>query len=110
MSPRNPTPLGGRTAVITGAGPGIGRPRQRLSAHGCPIAIVDANGETLAATAALLDGPTLMRTLDVRDRQRQLALTVDVRERLHIPGRSGSRVRERLNDSVESRLPDFCPG
>ena len=69
------------TAVITGAGSGIGRGlAQRLSAHGCPVAIVDSNPETLAATAALLDGPTLMRTLDVRDRQGQLALAAEVRE------------------------------
>jgi NAD(P)-dependent dehydrogenase (short-subunit alcohol dehydrogenase family) len=81
MSPRNLTPLAGRTAVITGAGSGIGRGlAQRLSAHGCPVAIVDANAETLAATAALLDGPTLVRTLDVRDRQGQLALAAEVRE------------------------------
>jgi NAD(P)-dependent dehydrogenase (short-subunit alcohol dehydrogenase family) len=81
MSSRKPTPLAGRTAVITGAGSGIGRGlAQRLSAHGCPVAIVDANPETLAATAALLDGPALVRTLDVRDRQGQLALAAEVRE------------------------------
>jgi NAD(P)-dependent dehydrogenase (short-subunit alcohol dehydrogenase family) len=81
MSSRNPTPLAGRTAVITGAGSGIGRGlAQRLSAHGCPLALVDANSETLAATAALLEGPTLVRTLDVRDRQGQLAFAAEVRE------------------------------
>jgi NAD(P)-dependent dehydrogenase (short-subunit alcohol dehydrogenase family) len=81
MSKPKPTPLAGRTAVITGAGSGIGRSlAQRLSAHGCPLAIVDANGETLAATAALLDGPTLTRTLDVRDREGQLAFAAEVRE------------------------------
>jgi NAD(P)-dependent dehydrogenase (short-subunit alcohol dehydrogenase family) len=78
---RSPTQLSGRTAVITGAGSGIGRSlAQRLAAHGCPLAIVDADGETLAATAATLDGPTLVRTLDVRDREGQLAFAAEVRE------------------------------
>ena len=81
MSTKNPTPLAGRTAVITGAGSGIGRGlAQRLAAHGCPLAIVDANSETLDATAALLDVPTLVRTLDVRDRGGQLAFAAEVRE------------------------------
>jgi NAD(P)-dependent dehydrogenase (short-subunit alcohol dehydrogenase family) len=78
---RSPTPLAGRTAVITGAGSGIGRSlAQRLAAHGCPLAIVDANGDALAGTAATLDGPTLVRTLDVRDREGQLAFAAEVRE------------------------------
>jgi NAD(P)-dependent dehydrogenase (short-subunit alcohol dehydrogenase family) len=81
MLTRKPTPLAGRTAVITGAGSGIGRAlAQRLSAHGCPLAIVDANGEALEATAGLIEGPALVRTLDVRDRQGQLAFAAEVRE------------------------------
>lgn len=81
MSKPIPTPLAGRTAVITGAGSGIGRSlAQRLSAHGCPLALLDANAETVAQTAALLDGPTLVRTLDVRDRERQLEFAAEVRD------------------------------
>jgi NADP-dependent 3-hydroxy acid dehydrogenase YdfG len=76
-----PTPLAGRTAVISGAGSGIGRSlAQRLSLHGCPLALADADSATLAETAALLDGPTLTRVLDVRDRDGQLAFAAEVRD------------------------------
>ncbi|HLM85672.1 MAG TPA: SDR family NAD(P)-dependent oxidoreductase [Solirubrobacteraceae bacterium] len=74
-----PRPLAGQTAVITGAGSGIGRALAiRLSAHGCPVAIVDAGAETLEETAAMLSGPALTRQLDVRDRQGQFAFAADV--------------------------------
>ena len=81
MLRKAPPPLAGSTAVVTGAGSGIGRGlAQRLSAHGCPVAIVDANADTLAETAGLIEGPSLVRTLDVRDRQGLLALAAEVRE------------------------------
>lgn len=74
-------PLAGRTAVITGAGSGIGRALAiRLSAHGCPVAIVDNDEATLQETAAMLVGPALERQLDVRDRQGQLVLAAEVSE------------------------------
>ena len=74
-----PAPLAGRTAVITGAGSGIGRAlATRLSAHGCPVAIADADAAGLEETAASLVGPVLSRELDVRDRQGQLAFAADV--------------------------------
>jgi NAD(P)-dependent dehydrogenase (short-subunit alcohol dehydrogenase family) len=79
-SRQKPPPLAGTTVVITGAGSGIGRAlAERLSAHGCAVAIIDANRESLEATAALLDGPSLVRSLDVRDRQGQLAFAAEVR-------------------------------
>src|SRR3954453_10671947 len=78
---RKPTPLAGRTAVITGAGSGMGRAlAQRLSAHGCPVAIVDANADTLAETESTIGGPVLAKPLDVRDRQGQFAFAAEVRE------------------------------
>jgi NAD(P)-dependent dehydrogenase (short-subunit alcohol dehydrogenase family) len=74
-------PLAGRTAVITGAASGIGRALAvRLSRHGCPVAIADANEEGLRETEDLVAGPVLARPLDVRDRQGQLAFAAEVRE------------------------------
>jgi NAD(P)-dependent dehydrogenase (short-subunit alcohol dehydrogenase family) len=79
-SRHKPPPLAGTTVVITGAGSGIGRAlAERFSAHGCAVAIVDANSESLQASAALLEGPSLVRTLDVRDRQGQLTFAAEVR-------------------------------
>jgi NAD(P)-dependent dehydrogenase (short-subunit alcohol dehydrogenase family) len=65
--------------VITGAGSGIGRAlAARLSEHGCPLAIVDADEIALGETEAMLVGPALARRLDVRDRQGLFALAADV--------------------------------
>jgi NADP-dependent 3-hydroxy acid dehydrogenase YdfG len=71
----------GRTAFVSGAASGIGRAvAVRLAAHGCPVAIVDADEQGLEQTAALIAGPVLARTLDVRDRHAQLAFAADVAE------------------------------
>jgi NADP-dependent 3-hydroxy acid dehydrogenase YdfG len=71
----------GRTAFISGAASGIGRAvAQRLSAHGCPVAIVDQDEAGLSETADLLAGPVLARQLDVRDRQAQMAFAAEVAE------------------------------
>jgi NAD(P)-dependent dehydrogenase (short-subunit alcohol dehydrogenase family) len=65
--------------VITGAGSGIGRALAlRLSAHGCPVAIVDADAQALQETAAAVAAPVMTRTLDVRDRHGQLAFAAEV--------------------------------
>jgi NADP-dependent 3-hydroxy acid dehydrogenase YdfG len=74
-------PLRGQTAVITGAASGMGRAvAERLSAQGCPVALVDHDEDGLEQTAASLSGPVLHRRLDVRDRQGQLAWAAAVRE------------------------------
>lgn len=73
--------LAGRTAVISGAGSGIGRAlAQRLARRGSPVAITDWNEEGLQETEGLIDAPVLARKLDVRDRQGQMAFAADVKE------------------------------
>jgi NAD(P)-dependent dehydrogenase (short-subunit alcohol dehydrogenase family) len=77
----SPIEIDGRTAVITGAGSGIGRAlAQRLARHGCPVAICDWDEAGLEETASAIDGPVLQRKLDVRDRQGTMAFAAAVRE------------------------------
>jgi NADP-dependent 3-hydroxy acid dehydrogenase YdfG len=65
--------------VITGAASGIGRALAvRLSGHGCPVALADADEAGLEETETLLAGPSLVRRLDVRDRQGQLTFAAEV--------------------------------
>ena len=72
-------PIDGRTAYISGAASGIGRAMAlRLSALGCPVAMVDQDEAGLADTERLTSGPVLARRLDVRDRQAQLAFAAEV--------------------------------
>jgi NADP-dependent 3-hydroxy acid dehydrogenase YdfG len=73
--------INGQTAVITGAGSGIGQATaRRLAAHGCPVALADWDEDGLQETAASIATPVLMRKLDVRDRQGQMAFAADVKE------------------------------
>ena len=69
----------GRTAFVSGAASGMGRAvALRLAAHGCPVAIVDQDEDGLRETAELISGPMLARSLDVRDRQAQMAFAAEV--------------------------------
>jgi NADP-dependent 3-hydroxy acid dehydrogenase YdfG len=73
--------INGRTAVVTGAGSGIGQAvARRLAAHGCPVVLADWNEDGLQETAESISGPVLARKLDVRDRQGQMAFAAEVAE------------------------------
>jgi NADP-dependent 3-hydroxy acid dehydrogenase YdfG len=73
--------INGRTAVITGAGSGIGQAvARRLAAHGCPVALADWNETGLEETAASIGGDVLTRKLDVRDRQGLMTFAAEVVE------------------------------
>ena len=73
--------IDGRTAFVSGAASGIRRAvAQRLSAHGCPVAIIDQNEAGLTETADSLGGPVLARRVDVSDRQAQMAFAAEVAE------------------------------
>lgn len=75
--------VNGRTAVITGAGSGIGRAvAERLARHGCPLVLADWDEAGLEETAARI-GPShqvLTRKVDVRERQALMALAAEAAE------------------------------
>src|SRR6476469_626133 len=73
--------ISGRTVIITGAAPGIGRAlAERLSAHSCPVAIADIDEKGLKETEASLHGPALLRVLDVADAEAQHDFAGEVRD------------------------------
>jgi len=79
--PRRRVEVDGRTAYVSGAASGMGRAvAVRLAAHGCPVAITDQNEDGLRETESLIAAPVLARTLDVRDRQAQMAFAAEVAE------------------------------
>jgi NADP-dependent 3-hydroxy acid dehydrogenase YdfG len=98
--------ISGRTVVITGAASGIGRAlAQRLSAHGCPVAIADIDERGLKETEATVGGSTLTKVLDVRDAQAQNAFAEEVRDWAPAPlgavfNNAGVAVSSSVLDSV----------
>jgi len=72
--------LAGRTAVVTGAGSGIGRALARaLAAEGCRLALVDVDADGLEETRRLLPGAIVTtHVADVSDRARMAALPAEV--------------------------------
>ncbi|WP_327145859.1 SDR family NAD(P)-dependent oxidoreductase [Nocardia sp. NBC_01327] len=104
--PRAARPLSGHPVMITGAASGIGRGlAQLLSRRGSPVAIADIDETGLKQTAAGLQGPVLLRVLDVRDAGDQLAFADEVREWLTAPlaavfNNAGVAVSSSVLDSV----------
>lgn len=58
--------LQGRTAIVTGAGGGLGRASaRRLSSEGAAVVVVDIDGESAERTATELSGPAIAVQADV---------------------------------------------
>ena len=68
-------PLEGRVAVVTGASSGIGEATVRaLSGAGASVALGARRGDRLQSIADSLQGPTLVREVDVSDEEQARAL------------------------------------
>jgi citronellol/citronellal dehydrogenase len=62
--------LEGDIVMVTGAGSGIGRTvAQEMSALGAHVVLAGRRSETLRETAALLEGPSLVVEMNIRDSQ-----------------------------------------
>ena len=69
-----PGPLEGRVAAVTGASSGIGEATARaLSGAGASVALGARRTDRLEALADSLDGPTLVREVDVSDEEQARA-------------------------------------
>lgn len=102
--------LAGRTAVVTGAGSGIGRAlAMAFAAEGCRLALVDIDQAGLDATRRLLAGaPVTTHVADVRDRERMAALPAEIHAEhgaIHLLfNNAGVTINESFEDSSIERL------
>ena len=102
--------LAGRTAVVTGAGSGIGRALARaLAAEKCRLALVDIDAASLQETRRLLSGvPVSTHVVSVADRERMAALPAEVQAEhgaIHLLfNNAGITISESFEDSSLERL------
>ncbi|RDH78870.1 SDR family NAD(P)-dependent oxidoreductase [Mycolicibacterium moriokaense] len=98
----------GRTVVISGAASGIGRGlAQRLSSHGCPVALADIDELGLKETESGLSGPSLTRVLDVRDAEAQRDFAGEVADWAPAPlGAVFNNAGVAVGSSVLDAVPD----
>ena len=102
--------LAGRTAVVTGAGSGIGRALARaLAAEGCRLALVDIDPAGLDETRRLLAGvPVSTHVASVADRERMARLPAEIQAEhgaIHLLfNNAGITISESFEDSSLERL------
>jgi len=102
--------LSGRTAVITGAGSGIGRALARaFSDEGCRLALVDIDPAGLEETRGLLTSvPVSTHVADVADRERMAALPAEIQAEhgaIHLLfNNAGVTIHESFEDSSIQNL------
>jgi NAD(P)-dependent dehydrogenase (short-subunit alcohol dehydrogenase family) len=102
--------LSGRTAVVTGAGSGIGRALARaLAAEGCRLALVDIDPAGLDETRRLLAGvPVSTHLANVADRERMAELPAEIQAEhgaIHLLfNNAGVTISESFEDSSLARL------
>jgi NADP-dependent 3-hydroxy acid dehydrogenase YdfG len=81
-----PGPLDGRVAVVTGASSGIGAATARaLSAAGASVALGARRTDRLEKLAESLDGPALVRAVDVADEEQARGFVEAARDELGGP-------------------------
>ncbi|WP_433502784.1 SDR family NAD(P)-dependent oxidoreductase [Pseudonocardia halophobica] len=82
MTDPGPFEIRGRTAVVTGAGSGIGEGLARaLAAEGCSVVVSDVEGDRAAAVAADIGPSALGVRTDVADRDSVAELAAAARDR-----------------------------